>query len=63
MWAAFAKATHMFSTKKKKKKKKKKKISILLDVNFNESLTNDVVSVEQLVPGCQNTLYYRPFNH
>ena len=24
-----------------------------LDVNFNESLTNDIVSFEQLGPGCK----------
>ena len=42
-----------FQQKKKKKKKKKKKnqlICILLNVNLNKSLTNDVVSVEQLGP-------------
>ena len=45
MWVAFAKATHIFSAKN---------FSIFelsLDVNFNESLTNDVVSFEQLGPG------------
>ena len=43
MWVAF-----VFS---KKKKKKKKKISIFAYyVNFNESLTNDIVSFEQLGP-------------
>ena len=47
-----AKATHIFFSKKKKKKKKKNQhICVSLDVNFNESLTNDVVSFEQLGPG------------
>ena len=42
----------MFSQKKKKKKKKKKiqHICVALNVNFNKSLTNDVVSFEQLGP-------------
>ena len=35
-----AKATHIFSAK-----------HFSIDVNFNESLTNDVVSFEQLGPG------------
>ena len=38
-----AKATHFFS-------KKFQHICISLDVNFNESLTNDDVSFEQLDP-------------
>ena len=41
MWVAFA---HIFS------EKKDQHICISLDVNFNESLTNDVVSFEQLGP-------------
>ena len=41
MWVAFA---HFFS-------KKFRHIRVSLDVNFNESLTNDVVSFEQLGPG------------
>ena len=40
-----AKATHIFSAKKFQH------ICISLDVNFNELLTNDVVSFEQLGPG------------
>ena len=39
-----AKATHIFSAKKFQN------IYVSLDVNFNESLTNDVVSFEQLGP-------------
>ena len=39
-----AKATHFFS-------KKFPHICVSLDVNFNESLTNDIVSFEQLGPG------------
>ena len=39
-----AKATHIFSAKKFQH------ICISLLVNFNESLTNDVVSFEQLGP-------------
>ena len=39
-----AKATHIFSAKKFQL------IYVSLDVNFNESLTNDVVSFEQLSP-------------
>ena len=38
-----AKATHVFS-------KKSQHICVSLDVNFNESLTNDIVSFEQLGP-------------
>ena len=40
-----AKATQIFSAKKFQH------IWVSLDVNFNESLTNDVVSFEQLGPG------------
>ena len=40
MWVTFA--THIFSAKS---------FSVSLDVNFNESLTNDVVSFEQLGSG------------
>ena len=40
-----AKATHIFFSKKFQH------ICVALDVNFNESLTNDVVSFEQLGPG------------
>ena len=43
MWVAF-KATHIFSAKKFQY------ICISLDVNFNESLTNDVPSFEQPGP-------------
>ena len=39
-----AKATHIFSAKKIQH------ICVSLDVNFNESLTNDIVSFEQLGP-------------
>ena len=39
-------SSHFFS-------KKYQHICISLDVNFNESLTNDVVSFEQLGPGSQ----------
>ena len=40
-----AKATHIFSAKKFQH------ICVSLDVNFNELLTNDIVSFEQLGPG------------
>ena len=40
-----AKATHIFFSKKFQH------ICLSLDVNFNESLTNDIVSFEQLGPG------------
>ena len=40
-----AKATHIFFSKKYQN------ICVSLDVNFNESLTNDIVSFEQLGPG------------
>ena len=39
-----AKATHIFFSKKFQH------IRVSLDVNFNESLTNDIVSFEQLSP-------------
>ena len=48
-----AKATHIFSAKKFQH------ICVSLDVNFNKSLTNDVVSFEQLGPG-KRTM---PFKH
>ena len=41
-----AKATHIFLSKNKIQH-----ICVSLDVNFNESLTNDIVSFEQLGPG------------
>ena len=41
-----AKAIHIFSAKIYQN------ICVSLDVNFNESLTNDIVSFEQLGPGC-----------
>ena len=46
MWVAFAlqSYSHFFS-------KKFQHISVSLDLNFNESLTNHVVSFEQLGPG------------
>ena len=34
--------------------KKFQYICVSLDVNFNESLTNDIVSFEQLGPECMN---------
>ena len=40
-----AKATHIFFSKNFQH------ICVALDVNFNESLTNDIVSFEQLGPG------------
>ena len=43
MWVT-AKATHIFFSKKFQH------ICVSLDVNFNESLTKDVVSFEQLGP-------------
>ena len=43
MWVAFASYSHFFS-------KKFQNICVSLDVNFNESLTNDIVSFEQLGP-------------
>ena len=43
--------SHFFS-------KKFQHICVSLDVNFNESLTNDVVSFEQLGPGILLTYIY-----
>ena len=45
MWVAFAlqSYSHFLS-------KKFQRICVSLDVNFNESLTNDIVSFEQLGP-------------
>ena len=48
-----AKATHIFTAKKFQH------ICVSLDLNFNESLTNDIVSFEQLGPDIfVNTLPY-----
>ena len=47
-----AKATHIFFSKKFQH------IRVSLDVNFNESLTNDIVSFEQLGPGVLNGLIW-----
>ena len=44
-----AKASHIFFSKKLLH------ICVSLDVNFNESLTNDIVSFEQLGPGHQES--------
>ena len=44
-----AKATHIFFSKKFQN------ICVSLDVNFNESLTNDVISFEQLGPDSENS--------
>ena len=51
MWVAFAlqNFAHFFS-------KKFQHICVSLDVNFNESLTNDVVSFEQLGPDWSGAL-------
>ena len=51
MWVAFAKATHIFSAK------------ILaympyLIINFNDMLTNNIVSFEQLGPGLFSFLLF-----
>ena len=46
-----AKATHIFFSKNFQH------ICVSLDVNFNESLTNNVVSFEQLGPGFQQTFF------
>ena len=53
MWVAFAlqKLLTFF------RQKKFQHICILIDVNFNESLTNDVVSFEQLGPGSWTDFY------
>ena len=52
MWVAFAlqKLLIFFS-------KKFQHICVWLDQNFNESLTNDIVSFEQLGPDCQSSTY------
>ena len=42
---SFCNATHIFFSAKKNQH-----ICVSLDVNFNESLTNDVISFEQLSP-------------
>ena len=55
MWVALAKLLTFFS-------KKFQHICILLDVNFNESLTNDVVSFEQLDPEVLDTSTGRQIN-
>ena len=49
-----------FQQKKKKKKKKKKNqhICVSLNVNFNESLTNGIVSFEQLGRGYYSLLLH-----
>ena len=44
MWVAFAKATHIFSAKNISV------CAILNDQSFNDTLTNDIVSFEQLGP-------------
>ena len=49
-----AKATHIFSAKKFQH------ICVSLDVNFNESLTNDIVSFEQLGPDFHNFIDFTP---
>ena len=50
--------SHFFS-------KKFQHICVSLNVNFNESLTNDIVSFEQLGPDvmyiCKNDLMYSPY--
>ena len=53
MWVAFALHSHFFS-------KKFQHICVSLNVNFNESLTNDVVSFEHLCPGFQIHVYHIP---
>ena len=56
MWEAFAnaKATHIFS----------KNISYMpyLIISFNDTLTNDIVSFEQLGPGLQKLQIFRKSN-
>ena len=56
MWVAFAlqKLLTFFQ-------QKFQHICISLDVNFNESLTNDVVSFEQLGPACIMQLHRNLF--
>ena len=49
MWVAFA-LTFFSAKKNNKKQKTKQHIWVSLDVNFNKSLTNDIVSFEQLGP-------------
>ena len=44
--------SHFFS-------KKFQHICISLDINFNESLTNDIVSFEQLGPGVYTSMFSR----
>ena len=54
-----AKATHIFFSKKIQH------ICVSLDINFNESLTNDIVSFEQLGPEKYNVdtpLLFRAMN-
>ena len=46
-----AKATHVFSAKQLQH------ICVSLDVNFNESLTNDIISFEQLGPGVRPAMH------
>ena len=48
-----AKATHIFFSKKFQH------ICISLDVNFNQSLTNNVVNFEQLGPECYAVIIFR----
>ena len=48
--------SHFFS-------KKFQHICVPLDVNFNESLTNDIVSFEQLGPGDDDMMLYGLFQH
>ena len=50
MCVAFALQKLLTFFQQKKKKKKNQHICVLLDVNFNESLTNDIISFEQLGP-------------
>ena len=52
MWVGYS---HFSAKKEKKKKKKKKKkknsvYAIFKDQSFNDTLTNDIVSFEQLGP-------------
>ena len=56
MWVAFAyaKATHIFSAKILA-------YAIFSDESFNDTLTNDIVSFEQLGPELQNS-YHRDLN-
>ena len=52
-----AKATHIFFSKKFQH------ICVSLDVNFNESLTNNIVSFEQLGPGLSTYMNSEGSNH